>query len=89
MCSWLVLGSMCPVSEQKKSPTNPAKFVEYNPFIPIMDERCQWAALTYICHQECENVDHQDIVFEQRTYVHYVTLMGELKSKCNSKGEWC
>ncbi len=42
--------------------------------------------LTHIRHQECENVDYNSIVFEQRTYVHYVRLMSELKSKCNAKG---
>ena len=54
------------VSEWKKAPIDQTKLVEYNAFIPIMDERSEWTAkiihcmcddlgkqLIYIFHQEC------------------------------------
>ena len=38
------------------------------------------------CYRQVEhhNYDHKDIVFEQRNYVHYVHVFGELKAKCGS-----
>jgi hypothetical protein len=42
--------------------------------------------LTHVRQSVLENLDHHDIVFEQRSYVHYVRIMSELKAKCGSKG---
>ena len=42
--------------------------------------------LIYICQQEFENEDLQDIGCEQKTHVHHVRLMSELKYKCSTRG---